>query len=149
VTLDTLLSDAEVEIRKLFARGKPDPDQWMPLIQIVSKLAHTHFVVLDGIQECEIDVQRSVLRVLARLASSALPLVKVFISCRGDMVKLIPRSFKSVICQALRPTNVDADITAFVEETVQQKIEDGDLAVGSEDLVTEIQQTLVKQSDGM
>ncbi len=65
------------------------------------------------------------------------------------MVKLIPRSFKSVICQALRPTNVDADITAFVEETVQQKIEDGDLAVGSEDLVTEIQQTLVKQSDGM
>jgi hypothetical protein len=121
----------------------------MPLIQIVSKLTHTHFIVLDGIQECNIDVQRSVLSVLARLASSASPVVKVFISCRGDMVKLIPRSLKSVICQAMRLTNVDADITAFVVETERQKIEDGDLVVGSEDLVTEIQQTLVKQLDGM
>jgi hypothetical protein len=149
VTLDTLPSDAEDEIRKLFARGEPEPNQWMPLFRIVSKLAHTQFVVLDGIQECEVDVQRTVLKVLAQLASSASPLVKVFITCRGDMAKMIPKSFRSVICQAVRPTNVDADITTYVEETLLQKIEDGDLAVGSEDLVAEILRTLVNQADGM
>jgi hypothetical protein len=71
LTLDTLPSPAEAEIRKLFANSEPEPDQYIRVFQAVSQLARTHFVVLDGIEECTKDAQRAILRVLGQFTSSA------------------------------------------------------------------------------
>ncbi len=65
------------------------------------------------------------------------------------MSRAIPKSYGSTFRQTVNGTHVDADLSAFVEETLRQKIEDGDLVVGSQDLIAEFRRTLVSQADGM
>jgi hypothetical protein len=45
--------------------------------------------------------------------------------------------------------HVDADITAFAEETLQMKISQGELLVGSPDIISDVQRALVKGANGM
>jgi hypothetical protein len=102
-------------------------------------------------EACAQDVQRAVLEVLGRLSSAGEHAAhfKLFLSCRGDMSRIVPASFVTTYRQAVSLATIDADISAFVQESLQQKIADGDLALGSEELVTDIQQTLVSQADSM
>ncbi len=118
----------------------------------MSELARTFFFVIDGIEECSKDAQRAFFRVLRRLPSCSSATVtsfKIFLSGRGNMSTVFFSSYESTFRQAVSEMHTDADIAAFVEDTLRQKIDDGDLAVGSQDLVGEIQRTLVSQADGM
>ncbi len=49
----------------------------------------------------------------------------------------------------MSPTHVDADIATFVEDMVQAKVNDDELAVGDPALVNDICRALVKGANGM
>jgi hypothetical protein len=54
---------------------------------------------------------------------------------------------KSIFRQFLRKANIITDITAFVEDSLLLKVENRVLAVGSDELITEIRESLVRRAD--
>ncbi len=137
-------------IAGLFADGRPEPEELMGLLTRVSSDYRTHFVVIDGWDECAVAQQRAVKDVLGRIAASTRPtFFKVFIACCGMASKELPSTFRSRHIVIASREHVDVDIATFVEETLQMKISQSELLVGSPELVGEIRKALVTGADGM
>ncbi len=108
------------------------------------------FIVIDGFDECPMAEQSTVLRVLdgipAALSASG---VKVFFASRDGMSKDILPALPSRYQISVSRRRVDADIAAYVEETMQTRISQGELLVGSAEILGEIQRALVDGANGM
>jgi hypothetical protein len=145
-----LSKDLEVAIASIPSKHSSlDADDLLPVFIQVSNLADTHFIILDGLDECRKKERAAVLRVLRGVSATARSTVKLFLSCREDIGDDIPRAFPSCYRQSMSRTHIDTDIAGFVADAVQAKVDDGDLAVGDPALVRDICTALVEGADGM
>jgi hypothetical protein len=110
----------------------------------------TNFVVIDGFDECPLAEQHTVLQGLngipAALSASGL---KVFFASGGDAGKDALTAFSSRYHLSVSRRHLDADIATYVEETLQTKISQGELLVGSPEILGEVQRALVDGANGM
>ena len=104
-------------------------------------------LIVDGLDECEKQVQREILAFLDRLSRLQAPVVKIFVSCREETHLLQALSPYPRI--HLSPTTLSSDIKSFVQGTVRSRITSGELQVKGLNLEREITTELISKAQGM
>ena len=109
------------------------------------------FIVIDGIDECTKGDRDILLSTLQRVLTTSYGNVKLFIASRPSVKKELLRKFKTLYHRTMdqKTQEVQQDIQTYIEDTISQKFEDGELTVGDSKLILEIHQALVAGAQGM
>ncbi len=149
-----LLEQQRAELSRFFSENnsveEPGEAALTKLFIAALSRINASFVVIDGFDECSMAEQCTVLQVLngipAALGASS---IKVFFASGGKVGEGALTAFASRYHYSVSRGHVDADIAAYVTETLQMKVGRGELLVGSPEKVDEVQHALVDGADGM
>ncbi len=104
-------------------------------------------VIIDGLDECERDVQHSVTDTLCHFSTVGTPLVNVLITCRDEghlLTKLIKFDRLHISCQ-----NSAADVQSYISHAIASSISSGSLIIHDPALEEEVISKLVSKAQGM
>jgi hypothetical protein len=148
ISADTLSQTVEAKLIKLFKSASPDAEDLEELFLDVVRASKAVKMVIDGLDECSRPARIVVLKLLHRLLSSQ-PIVKVFLSSRNSMIGDIATVFDTCLQLTMDCEEALADIPLYVNSIIEEKMEAGELEVGSDQLVQDIRNTLIQESNGM
>lgn len=121
----------------------------LPILQdIVADASQTTFVI-DGIDECSQPERASILKMLRQLTSCSGSTLKIFFSSREGVVENIHKIFQTYQQLTMNCEQANTDIATYITDTIDQKIEDGDLLLSDRQLRHEICDALIKGANGM
>jgi hypothetical protein len=150
LTVDAVSDALCAAISDVLTDGAPELEELTELYALASSHFCTHFVVIDGLDECSTAQRRNVLDVLGRVAATSRPqCLQIFLATSDNIKKEVPSSFVSRYALTVSRRHIDADIATFVDGTLRHKVTRGELIVGSPDLVDEVKRELVTGADGM
>lgn len=132
----------------LFKSGSPDAEELEELFLDVVGASKTVKVLIDGLDECSRPARMVVLKLLSRLVS-AQTITKVFLSSRDSMIGDIAIVFETCVQLCMGCEEARGDLSLYVNGVIEDKIEAGELEVGSVQLVQDIRSTLIQESNGM
>jgi hypothetical protein len=105
--------------------------------------------VIDGFDECAKADRIIVLKMLHRLMSFSRSIIKIFFSSREDVVGDISRVFNTCQQISMDCEEARADILAYVNSIIAEKVENSELVVGNIQLLQDIQNVLIRGANGM
>ncbi|KAK8109738.1 Vegetative incompatibility protein HET-E-1 [Apiospora kogelbergensis] len=108
----------------------------------------TSYIIIDGIDECQISDRRELLAVLSSLISSN-GNIRLFLSGRISVQDEIKAYFNQHFHISLDCEATSQDITRYIDAIIDKKVEDGDLCVGDPVLVDEVKRALAGGAQGM
>lgn len=149
LTVKDLSTSFEKKLKRLFSDTFPDTEDLEEIFEDIAKTSKSVTLIIDGFDECPQADRKIVLEILGRLTSSNSGSVKVFISSREDVIRDIGRSFSNCHELDMGCTEAREDITKYVREVVEEKLESGELLVGDLTLVDDIKEALIEGSNGM
>ncbi|KAK8131140.1 hypothetical protein PG984_007578 [Apiospora sp. TS-2023a] len=106
------------------------------------------YIFIDGLDECNGENRRLLFEVLSTVVTAA-GNIRLYLSSRdsvrNDVAKYFP-GFEhiSLNCEATRD-----DIACYINDVIDEKVEEGDLVVGTDELVEEIKSSLANGAQGM
>lgn len=133
----------------MFKSGPPDAEELGSLLDIVVSAKRRHFIVIDALDECAKADRDTVLAVLRRVTKTDSNAFKVFLASRENMRIEIAKTFTSYQHRTMGTPEVQADIKTYIEDVINEKIDNGDLAIGTLELIVEVCDALVKGAQGM
>ncbi|KAK8014806.1 hypothetical protein PG990_008102 [Apiospora arundinis] len=106
------------------------------------------YIFIDGIDECSKEDRRELFKALSMLVTAS-ENIRLYLSSResiGHEVKACFLGFEhiSLDCQATR-----TDIANYITNTIDEKLQQGELKIGDGELVDEIKNALVNGAQGM
>ena len=146
---ETLTRDVETQLTKLFEIGMPDIEELGALLETVISASKTHFIVIDALDECAKADLDTVLTVLHRVFDASRSTVKVFIASREGISIDLKKHFPSYHHRMMSTPEVHADIETYVEDVITEKMDNGDLAIGTLQLIKDVCDALVEGAQGM
>ena len=148
--LKSLMSEATVqsvvETLRTDIHGLSEQKLVSVLCNAIQSCASLH-VVVDGLDECERDVQQAVTDILCRLMTIGHPSVKVLVTCR-DEGHLLTRLSNFDRLQISSHTSA-ADIHSYVSHAIASRLSSGDLALRDPNLKDVIVSKLSNNAQGM
>ena len=143
---DSIKPDVVDEIAQI-SLGTIDTDQVLDYIErLVPSNSHEYFIVIDGLDECEEKESRFLLRCLKQLLISKTTL-RVYCSSRPDVFRwasaLIGPQWNVFMSQT------SSDIEEYIEDTLNQRLESGNLSIGDPTIILTIQDALSENAHGM
>ncbi len=148
LSADTLPQTVEAKMLDLFKSGSPDAEELEELFLDVVGASKTVKIVIDGLDECSRPARMVVLKFLSHLVSSQ-SMTKVFLSSRDSMIEDIAILFDTCVQLSMGCEEALGDISLYVNGVIEDKIEAGELEVGSVQLVQDIRNALIRESNGM
>ena len=126
----------------------PDWREISKILYTIINSYHLTYIVIDGLDECGKETQDDILSVLNRLLKLD-SVVKIFVSAREE--PRILTALKDYSHLRMLEAHVADDITVFVKETVESRLQAGDLPVANRNplLKQEIISELVAKAHGM
>lgn len=139
----------EARLKGLIETPFMDVKDLESLLQLVAATPGTLILIIDGFDECRKPDRIITLKVLQRLLSSSRSKVKIFLSSPEDVIGDIDRVFTTChhVCMDCEETH--ADILAYVEDLIDEKMLNGELEVGDPQLKHDIQRALANGANGM
>ncbi|KAK8018511.1 hypothetical protein PG991_007701 [Apiospora marii] len=106
------------------------------------------YVFIDGLDECDRETRRLLFEVLSAIITAA-GNIHLYLSSRDSVGDDITKYFPgyehiSLDCEATRH-----DIACYINDAIDEKLEEGDLTVGTDELVGEIKDSLANGAQGM
>ena len=141
-TLNSALSSTFENVSR-----SPDRKELTKLLGSVLEAYSQVYVIIDGLDECEKNVQQDVLYAINEIVQIPEHTVKVWVSNREDAE--IKNTLKAYSCLYISEANVTGDIANYVEASVKSRLSDGDLLIRDPGLENEIISTLTAKSQGM
>jgi hypothetical protein len=129
--------------------SSPDAEELEPVLKDVADASQTHFIMIDGFDECHKADRDVVLAVLHRVMLSSRAVIKVFFASREDIGRDIQKTFKTCYRGTMNCQEAHADLTSYIEEIIMEKVDQGDLVVSNSELICDIQDALVRGACGM
>lgn len=125
-----------------------DLNTWVSLLQHIIRHSSIYFILIDGLDECATVERRACLDALESLTAAASNL-RIFITSRDSLrLDLQGRSLSmqhvSMACDSLT-----RDIRAYIDNSIQERLQQKDLILGDPHLLIEIINTLTQHADGM
>jgi hypothetical protein len=148
LSADTLPQTVEAKLLDLFNSGSPDAEELGELFLDVIGASKTVKIVIYGLDECSRPARMVVLKLLSHLVSSQ-SMTKVFLSSRDSMIGDIAIGFETCVQLSMGCEEARGDISLYVNGVIEDKIEAGELEVGSVQLVQDIRSALIQESNGM
>ena len=143
--LDTLRSELSSAFQS--GSGTPDRVELAILLNQVLKAYSEIYVIIDGVDECEKNVQNDILYAIEDMIELNQCTVKVWISSREDTdIMNGLRKYPSI---HIAETKVTGDIENYVQTAVKSKLQSGELFIRDQTLEEEIISTLTTKSQGM
>lgn len=146
---ETLPKDVEAQLTKLFEEGAPDVEELGSLLEVVASATGRHFLVIDALDECAKADRDAVLAVLRRLSNTSNNTFKIFLTSGESIRTEIGENFTSYHHMTMKSPEVNADIKTYVEDVIGEKIEKGDLKIGTLALIADVCDALVEGAQGM
>jgi Cdc6-like AAA superfamily ATPase len=138
------------KISRLYREGTSSPTRLelqSLLFQVLQRYRHT-LVVIDGIDELSKADQATIIEIAHRASRSEETVVKVFVTSRSEE-PYIRRSLKSYNQIELSAAVIANDVKCFVKDSVEARIESGEIVVRNPGLKMEITNALVDGAKDM
>jgi hypothetical protein len=118
---------------------------------LTSKLEHdsSNFVILDGLDECELVEIERISKAIDFLYKSRSRGLKIFCAGRSDIECRLFRSYEPDYRISLAGKEVDLDIERYVKITLKQKLAEQELKLGDPELIVRIIEVLQEGARGM
>ncbi|WKT47235.1 hypothetical protein QSH57_012140 [Fusarium oxysporum f. sp. vasinfectum] len=141
--LDKHLSEAKLALFSL--------DQLSRLYSYAAKAIKSWFIVLDGLDECNTGQQSRLLKFFQAVVSraGASSHISILLSSRETCTNAIKRSFPGSQRLVTGLQNTSADIGAYVDDIIIEKLSTGELVVSDPSLIDEILKTIASKEQGM
>lgn len=146
---DTISADQVSRLEMILGQGRPEIGEVRQLLKDAIPKGSTQYVIIDAIDECADSERSSLLKSLKAVAKKAAGSVKFFLSCRDGNDRRVLN-----ICDTVHHISTDSpesksDLGTVVQARIQTLFEDGDLVVGDQNLLREIEEQLIDKADGM
>jgi hypothetical protein len=139
----------EHRLKELFEGISPDGKDFESLLQDIAATSEKVIFVIDGFDECHKADRIVVLKNLQKLLSSSQFHIKLLLSSREDVIGDIDRVFSTCHQVTMNCEETRADILTYIEDMVEDKIQDGELDICDPQLKQDIQKALAKGANGM
>lgn len=149
LTVETLSDSLEARIRTLIEGTLSDVDALKDLLQESLGTLGTHFIVIDGFDECSVQDRNMILGVLNRITQTSSSVLKMFLSSRQDVATNIEQIFDSYYYKQIDCAELHADIATYIEVALEEKIFCRQLVVGDPNLLAVIHRALTEGAHGM
>ncbi|KAL9122300.1 MAG: hypothetical protein Q9187_001148 [Circinaria calcarea] len=126
-----------------------DTDQIVDSLQKVLPDNRRYFVIIDGLDECEDAEAKKLILATQKLLTSPKITFKLFCSSRPDVFRWVPSLLKPEWHVSMAIGDVNPDIERYIDATLAQRIESGDLQLGNPTLILTIRDTLLNGAQGM
>ncbi|CRK34635.1 hypothetical protein BN1723_014880 [Verticillium longisporum] len=149
-SIDPTASPEQVESQIKDLRQKPfvQLNEWASLFRKRIEGSSVFFIFIDGLDECDATERRASLDVLSSLATGD-PRLRIFITSRGSVDKDLRDRFPRMGRVSMTSDCVASDIRLYIDAVVDERVRDGELAVGDPLLLETIKETLSEHADGM
>lgn len=139
----------ESKLADLYQCSDLDVNDLEPLFGEVVSSSPTHFIIIDGVDECSKGEQDALLDILARIFSVSSNNLKLFIASRNSLEDDLHNRFEVFYHKSMNNMEVQLDIQTYIEETIREKFKNNHLVLGRTELLFEIRDALVEGADGM
>lgn len=150
-SLDPVTLSEEVEASLIEVDLKPSPgvDEWTVLLRQRLAQSEKFYIFIDALDEFEPKERRALIDLLASLGSSGGSGLRVFLAGRESLSGELKDKFPGIERLSMASAGANTDVALYVNEALQERIENRDLVVGDQSLVLEIEHALTKHADGM
>jgi hypothetical protein len=139
----------ETHLARIFRDPFLDFEKLTQLFVTVAEMFAVNFIVIDAIDECKKEERLLLLDVFRKVSLSNKTILKMYMATRDDIGKEI-RKFSNKICDLpMSSPEISLDIATYVENVIEEKKDNGDLAVRDPKLLEEIRDALIKGAEGM
>ena len=107
------------------------------------------FVVLDGIDQCNLEQRSLVFSALKATIDDANGWIKIFLSIGPDLRKEAELVFPEALARPITREDTKDDISAYIKGFIEQRIAEGKLTIRKMATKKAIHDELVKGADGM
>ncbi|KAL6719360.1 hypothetical protein ACLMJK_003599 [Lecanora helva] len=118
-------------------------------VTVFSRISANTWVVIDGMDELAQPERRVMLSALSRIALNQDISTKLFVSSRDDLGVGLRNQFPSLFHMTTLCEESAQDIARYVELGVDEKIQQGELCVGDENIVGLIKEKLIEGARGI
>jgi ankyrin repeat domain-containing protein 50 len=134
------------QLRRLDAHS--ESEAFLSLFDKIGSPSKTCYIIIDGLDECDDRNRVEILNSLETLTARSRT-TKVFIASRESLAGEIARHFPDYEHVSMDNVIAQSDIPVYISGIVQKRVEDGELKVGDDMIITEIKEALIKGADGM
>lgn len=107
----------------------------------------TVYVLIDGLDECKRKDLDKILPMLSQLLRSMRPLIKIALFSREE--SMIANALKNYPRVRVSSDKISLDLSTFIKEAVESKIESGQLCISEPQLKNEVIDALINGAQGM
>jgi hypothetical protein len=144
----TLSEEMEASLVRMDLNPSTGVAELTVLLQQSLAQSERFFIFIDALDEFQPRERRELLNVLASLGSTGSGL-RVFLAGRESLREEINHKFSGIERLSMASAAAMTDIALYVQETLQERIENRDLVVGDQSLISDIKQVLTEHADGM
>jgi hypothetical protein len=106
------------------------------------------FIFIDALDEFEPRERRELLDLLASLGSSG-SCLRVFLAGRESLREELNGKLSSIERLSMASEEAMTDVALYVQEALEERIDNGDLVVQDQSLILYVKQALTEHADGM
>ena len=138
----------EMVVRTFYKHANgPHERELAEMLHQAIKASAATYIVLDGLDECAENSQRSMVDQLCRFASFNQPSVKIFITCRDEERPL--KYLHKFMHIHLSATAIEDDIKLYISGVVRSSVDSCDITLRDPALENEIVAKLTAKAQGM
>jgi hypothetical protein len=118
---------------------------------LVSKLAHfsTNYILIDALDECEPKERNRILQVLSTVVNTSSSTIKILISSRESLENEIFATLSQVTSIQMDAPEAASDLELFTSQSLTERMNMGQLAIGSVVTLEGICDALTNGAQGM
>jgi hypothetical protein len=143
-----LPSEIESRLEKIEKHPLSSLEAINDLLEGILALSKACYIIIDALDEFDKSERDILLKTLSSL-STAGGNVKLFLAGRDSLSEEIKRRFQPVYHISMSCTQAQSDISRYISEIIDERLSNGDLVVGDNSIIQEIQDALIQGAQGM
>jgi hypothetical protein len=144
----TLSEEIEASLVQMDLNPSTGVGELTGLLQQILVQSERLFIFIDALDEFEPKERRELVNVFASLGSTG-SCLSVFLAGRESIREEINDKLPGIERLSMASAAVMTDIALYVQEALQERIENRELVVGDQSLISDIKQALTEHADGM
>ena len=145
---ETMSDTFATQLSQTLKDGNPDSTEiGTLLIKAVGRQSAT--IIIDGVDECPQNEREILFTVLQELLTNRPKDIKIFITSRPDIATDVKRCFRNHYKAPALTAKTKEAIASYIDGALQERRDNGKLRVGEPATLRDIQDSLVKGSEGM
>ncbi|KAJ6016755.1 hypothetical protein N7451_000134 [Penicillium sp. IBT 35674x] len=143
-----LSQETEALLQDIQPRLTSGCEELLELLRDITVGLMASYIIIDGLDECEKPDRDNLLHTLSLLATVGSN-TRLFLAGRDSVSGDVKRAFPGLGQISMSCLAVEADIAAYVEGAVQERLQSEDLVVGDSSLIEGIKKALREGADGI